>query len=196
MNQRGQSEARRMLKRSVSVIVGIILLASALVTGTVSGCRPVSASQNQEPIEVMSVVAPIEPINPGGPGFRITLKNVDVEPVISLTATLEVHTAHVTSVIFTFDDVTPSHPLQPNRTVSAELTLIGGGLSYRVSYPLTINGTLQDGDLFSYTKQVHIKEPPAEPSLMPAWGWPIIAVVTVIIATAVIVIRRRAAMKA
>lgn len=185
-----------MLKRSVSVIVAIILLASALVTATVSGCRPVSASQNQEPIEVMSVVAPIEPINPGGPGIRITLKNVDVEPVISLTATLEVHTAHVTSVIFTFDDVTPSHPLQPNRTVSAELTLIGGGLSYRVSYPLTINGTLQDGDLFSYTKLVHITEPPAEPSLMPAWGWAIIAVVTVIIATAVIVIRRRAAMKA
>ena len=136
----------------------------------------------------MSVLGPLPPFNPGGAAVKITLKNVGVEPVISLTATLEVSE----SFDFIFD-VTPSNPLQPNRSTSATLTLIGGGgFSSNGSYPLTINATLQNGGKFVYTKLVQIVEPP----LMPTWGWAIITVAIVILATAVILIRRRRRAKA
>jgi hypothetical protein len=146
-----------MLKRPACVIVTSIVLTATLLAVTVSSYHPVSASQNQEPIEIVSVLGPVGPVNPGGPGVEITLKNVGVEPVISLTATLELELD--TSFDFTFD-VSPSHPLQPNRSISAELTLIGGGFSSNVSYPLTINPTLQNGAKFVYTKLAQIVEPP------------------------------------
>jgi hypothetical protein len=40
-----------------------------------------------------------------------------------------------------------------------KLTLIGGGFSDSLSYLLTINGTLQNGAVFDYTKQVQITAP-------------------------------------
>jgi hypothetical protein len=108
----------------------------------------------------VSVLGPVGPFTPGGPIVEITLKNVSVEPVISLTATLKVDTASGTSVDFTFDDVSPSNPLQPNRSTSDRLCLIGGGFSSDVSYPLTINATLRNGVNFVYTNPVQIAEPP------------------------------------
>jgi hypothetical protein len=165
-----------------------MLLTAMLLAVAVSGSHPVSALQNQEPIEIVSVLGPLGPINPGGPGVKITLKNVGLEPVISLTATLELSE----SFDFTFD-VTRAHPLQPNISTSSTLRLIGGGgFSSNGSYPLTINATLQSGVNFVYTKLVHIVEPP----LIPVWGWAIIAIVIVILVTAVIVLRRRRAVKA
>jgi len=174
-----------MFKRPACVIVTSILLTATLLAVTVSSCHPVSTSQNQQPIEITSVLGPLQPINPGGTIVEITLKNVAVEPVISLTATLELSE----SFDFTFD-VTPSNPLQPNRSTSDTLCLIGGGFSDNVSYPLTINATLQNGAKFVYTKLVQIVEPP----LMPTWGWAIIAIGMLVIA--VIVLRRRRAVKA
>jgi hypothetical protein len=153
---------------------------------------PIVVSQEQEPIEIVSVLGPFPPFNPGGPSVKITLKNVGGEPVISLTATLEVSSASGFPFDFTFDDVTPSHPLQHNRSTSAKLCLIGGGFGSSRSYPLTINATLQNGTKFVYTKLVQIAQPP----LMPTWGWAIIAVVIVALATAVILIRRRRRAKA
>jgi len=175
-----------MVKRPACVIVTSILLTVMLLAVTVSGCHPVSTSQDQEPIEITSVLGPLGPVNPAGPAVEITLKNVGVEPVISLTATLDVSESYD----FTFD-VTPSNPLQPNRSTSATLTLIGGGgFSSNGSYPLTINATLQSGGKFVYTKLVQIVEPP----LMPPWGWAIIAIGVIVIA--VIVFRRRRRAKA
>jgi hypothetical protein len=179
-----------MFKRPACVIVTSILLTATLLAVTVSGCHPVSASQDQEPIEIVSVLGPVGPFNPGGPGVKITLKNVGVEPVISLTATLEEITIFGTSVDFTFN-VTPAHPLQPNRSTSARLYLIGGGFAGNVSYPLTINATLQNGTNFVYTKLVQIVKPP----LMPTWGWAIIIAIGMLV-IAVIVLRRRRAVKA
>jgi hypothetical protein len=149
-----------MFKRPACVIVASIVLTATLLAVTVSSCHPVSASQNWEPIEIVSVLGPVPPFTPGGPNVEITLKNVSVEPVISLTATLEVYTVFGTSVDFTFDDVSPSNPLQPNRSTSDTLCLIGGGFSSDVSYPLTINATLQNGAKFVYTKLVQIEKPP------------------------------------
>jgi hypothetical protein len=177
-----------MFKRPACVIVTSILLTATLLAVTVSGCHPVSASQDQEPIEIVSVLGPIGPPNPGGPAVEITLKNVGVEPVTSLTATLELSE----SFDFTFD-VTPANPLQPNRSTSGALGLIGpgGGFSSNGSYPLTINATLQNGAKFVYTKLVQIVEPP----LMPTWGWAIIIAVGMLV-IAVMVLRRRRAVKA
>jgi len=148
-----------MLKRPAYVIVTSILLTATLLAVTVSSCYPVSASQSWEPIEVVSVLGPVGPVNPGGPGVEITLKNMSAEPVISLTANLEVDTAFGTSVDFTFD-VSPSNPLQPNTSTSDRLFLIGAGFSSDVSYPLTINATMRNGANFIYTKLVQIAEPP------------------------------------
>src|SRR4030042_4440926 len=137
-----------MFKRRACVEATTILLVSTLLALTVSGCYPVSASQDQEPIEIVSVLGPVGPVNPGGPGVEITLKNVGVEPVISLTATLELSQSYN----FTFD-VTPSNPLQPDRSTSARFCLIGGGgFSSDGSYSLTIYAILQTCAKFVYTK--------------------------------------------
>lgn len=117
------------------------------VTGT-------ATSTNQQPIDVVSVLGPLSPINPGGPIVEITLKNVSAEPVVSLTATLELSRA------FKFDfDVTSSNPLLTATSISDKLTLIGGGFADNVSYPLTIEGNLQNGEAFAYTEQVQIMKP-------------------------------------
>jgi hypothetical protein len=122
-------------------------------------CYPVPTSQIQEPIEIVSVVGPVPPYTPAGPAVEITLKNAGVEPVISLTATIEVSSAFGFPFDFTFDDVTPSHALQPNGSTSDTRCLIGGGFSSNGSYPLTINATLQNGAKFVYTKPVQIVQP-------------------------------------
>jgi hypothetical protein len=179
-----------MFKRPACVIVTSILLTATLLTVTVSGRHPVSASQDQEPIEIVSVLGPVGPVNLGGPGVEITLKNVGVEPVISLTAILEVSSASGLPFVFPFDDVTSSHPLQPNRSISDTSGLIGGGFASDHAYPLTINVTLQNGDKFVYTKLVQIVEPP----LIPIWVWAVIAIGMLVIA--VMVLRRRRAVKA
>ena len=179
-----------MFKRPACVIVASIVLTATLLTVTLSSCHPVSASQEQEPIEIVSVLGPIPPFTPGGPAVKITLKNVGVEPVVSLTATLEVSSASGLPFVFTFDDVTSSHPLQPNRSTSDTSGLIGGGFASDHAYPLTINVTLQNGDKFVYTKLVQIVEPP----LIPIWVWAVIAIGILVIV--VIVLRRRRARKA
>jgi hypothetical protein len=149
-----------MFKRPACVIGRSVLLTATLLALTVSSGYPISASQSWEPIEVASVLGPVPPITPGGPAVRITLKNVAVEPVISLTATLGVDTAFGPPDDFTFDDVTPSDPLQPDTSASDTLILIGGGFSSDDWYPLTINATLQNGTNFVYTKLVQIQNPP------------------------------------
>jgi hypothetical protein len=148
-----------MFKTPARITVISILLTAAFLAVTVSGRHPVSASQDQEPIEIVSVLGPVPPFTPGGPAVKITLKNVGAEPVISLTATLGVDTAFGPPDDFTFDDVTPSHPLQPNTSTSDTLILIGGGFSSDDWYPLTINATLQNGTNFVYTKLVQIQKP-------------------------------------
>jgi hypothetical protein len=174
-----------MFKRPACVIVTSILLTATLLAVTVSSYHPISASQSWEPIEIVSVLGPVPPFTPGGPGVEITLKNVSVEPVISLTATLEIDTAFGTSVEFTFDDVSPSNPLQPNTSTSDRLCLIGAGFSSDVSYPLTINATLRNGAKFVYTKPVQIVEPPLNIGSIFAIGRQILGLVLVVAICAV-----------
>ena len=109
-------------------------------------------SQNQQPIEVISVSDTHksgETVNPGGPNIEITLKNISKAPVVSLSVTLEESVARYP---FNFDyDVTSSNPLLPNKSISAVQRLIGGGSGDGTSYSLKISGTFQNGAPFSYT---------------------------------------------
>jgi hypothetical protein len=139
-----------------NVAVVALLLIMLLLIGAAS-CQSHTSPQNQQPVEVTSVLGPIPPPNPGGPTVAITLKNVGEEPVTYLKATLELEKAFE----FDFVNITPSRPLLPGESSSETRNLIGpgGGFSNGTSYPLTINVTLQNGDTFFYTKQVQIVEP-------------------------------------
>jgi hypothetical protein len=106
---------------------------------------------DQQPIQIVSVLGSLQPINPGGPIVEITLKNVGAEPVVFLVANL------VLSRAFSFEfDVAPSNALLPEKTTSAKRTLIGGGFSDSIPYPLAIDGTMQSGSAFDYARQAHL----------------------------------------
>jgi hypothetical protein len=135
-----------MSARLFSIVVALSILALAA-----GGC---ASTPSQQPIEIVSVTGPMSPINPGGPVVEITLKNISAEPVVALSARLE------TSRAFTCTcDVTAANPLLPGKNIIARLTMIGGGFSDTVSYPMTILGTLKSGDTFSFTEQVKIAAP-------------------------------------
>lgn len=134
-------------------------LASPAITTTAT---PVPATSiqtpaqttTQRPIEVISVSGPLPPINPGGPIVEITLKNVSIEPVTSLSAIIELGRT------FTFNfDVSSDKLLLPDNSISTKLTLIGGGFSDNTLYPLKINGILQSNATFAYTVQIQIAAP-------------------------------------
>ncbi len=139
-----------MLRRPTRLIVTGVLFSAALLTVAISGCRQAQTPPSQPPVEIVSVAGPLQPINPGGPIVEITLKNVGAEPIVSLTATL----ALSRSFDYNFD-VTPSNPLLPGKTISARLTMIGGGFSDNLSYLLTVNGAFRD----AYTEPVRIAAP-------------------------------------
>jgi hypothetical protein len=117
-----------------------------------------SSTVDQQPIEVISVSSPpIKPgelVNPGGPVVEITVKNVSIEPVISLTVILEAGRSFQLHF-----NIYPSSPLLPDQTIIQKFILIGGGYAENIPYPLTIKGTLLNDTIFSYTKQVQITKP-------------------------------------
>lgn len=119
---------------------------------------PISIRVGATPIEIMSTVGPIAPYNWAGPVVDTTVRDVATEPVVSLTATLEIASGLNTLFDIAFN-VTPANPLQPGASTSAKCTLIGGGISRGECYPLTIHATLQNGAKFVYTKLVQIAGP-------------------------------------
>ncbi len=153
--------------------LGSVLAVSGCSTkpGTTTTTAPpptTTLPAGEEPVALVSVSGPYpvyvdgKPLwNPGGPVVEITLKNVSAEPVASLTADLGIERAGppgLSSFVFTFD-VTSAAPLLPGSDISVRQTLIGGGFSDNINYLLTINGTLQSGAGFAYTKQVLITAP-------------------------------------
>jgi hypothetical protein len=105
-------------------------------------------------VSVSSTYKPGQTVNPGGPEIEMTLKNVSDEPVVYLTATLELLSVPVNGATKRYWDysfsVTPAKPLLPGKSVSSKMVLIGGGFDEH--YAVSINGTLQSGLKFSYTK--------------------------------------------
>jgi hypothetical protein len=81
---------------------------------------------------------------------------VSTEPIISLTAIFTNLGPHDFDFNFEVGSV---NPLSPGASISDTQSLIDGGFSNNVLYPLTIEGTLQSGATFSYIEQVEIVEP-------------------------------------
>jgi hypothetical protein len=145
-----------MKRKPLILIISILSMVAMLL----AACAPASSATGQQPVEVVSVLGPIPPFNPGGPVVEITMKNVSSEPVVSLKASLGITRAGPSNKPFTFNfEVSSSNPLLPGKTISTKLTLIGGGFSDNVSYPLIIEGNLKSGTEYSYTKQVRIESP-------------------------------------
>ncbi|MDD5190664.1 MAG: hypothetical protein PHE50_06460 [Dehalococcoidales bacterium] len=148
------------MKRITPLSVITVLSLAVLLMGA---CNKPSTPASQQPIEIVSVTGPVSPINPGGPIVLITLKNVSDQPVVSLTANLGISRAGLDNTGFIFNyDVSTSTPLLPSKSISSQLTLIGGGFAGNTSYPLKINGKLQSGASFKYTAQVQIESPSAQ----------------------------------
>jgi hypothetical protein len=134
------------------------LASSTLTTTTLpvltTSIQTPAPTTTQRPIEVISVSGPLPPINAGGPTVEITLKNASIEPVTSLSATIEL------GWTFTFDfDISVDKPLLLDNSISSKLTLISGGFSNNTLYPLKINGMLQSNATFAYTVQIQIAAP-------------------------------------
>jgi hypothetical protein len=152
---------RKILPIFILVMISVLAL-TACQSKTTSPILTTSTTSNYEaanpqPVDVLSVQGPLPPINPGGPNVEITLKNVSTEPVVSLTAVFKNLGPH--DFDFNFE-VGPSNPLLPGASVNYTQTLIDGGFSNNVLYPLTIEGTLQSGATFSYIEEIEIVETP------------------------------------
>ena len=139
------------------VVAHFTVSSTSVTTNATSPVTSATVTQNQHPIEIVSVLGPLQPINPGGPVVDITLKNVSAESVVSLTAVFTNPGFSNLNVDFA---VTAADPLLPSASISDTITLIGPGFSNSSSYPMTIEGTLQNGVTFSYTQQIEITEPP------------------------------------
>jgi hypothetical protein len=103
------------------------------------------------PVEVVSVEDTYksgQTVNPGGPEIEIALKNVSTEPVINLTATLDLHRPTAGPFHYYF---TAYGPVLPGKTASDKQRLIGGGFGDDIPYTLMINGTLESGGTFTYS---------------------------------------------
>jgi hypothetical protein len=166
------------LRRKALFLSAGILLIAVFPPAIISGCNapatpsvtptlpPPTATTTEEPVDIVSVIGPLpssyengKPVyNPGGPILEITLKNVSNEPVIFLEASLTLESMPQRPYDFTFD-VSLSKPLLPGASTSSRQTLIGGGFSDTIPYPVTINGTLQSNVAFVYTKSVLIQQP-------------------------------------
>jgi hypothetical protein len=152
---------RKILPISILIMISVMAL-SACQTKTTSPITTTSTTSNYEagnpqPIDVLSVQGPLPPINPGGPNVEITLKNVSTEPVVSLTAVFTNLGARDIDINF---EVGPANPLLPGASVNDTQSLIDGGFTNNVLYPLITERTLQSGATFSYVEQVEISEPP------------------------------------
>jgi hypothetical protein len=139
------------------VIVHFTVSKTSIITTTsITTVNTTATTQNQQPIEVVSASGPLQPYNPGGPIVAIILKNTSVEPVVSLAAVF----TGLGPRDFKFNfNVSASNPMLSNTSISDSFTLIGAGFNNNVLYPLTITGTLQNGVMFSYIKQVEIAVP-------------------------------------
>jgi len=112
---------------------------------------------NGQPVEIVSVLSTYKPgqtVNPGGPEIEMTLKNVSDEPVVYLTATLELLSRPADAPFPKYwrygFNVTDTNPLLPGKSISTKIRLIGGG--FDGNYDVSINGTMQSGVTFTYTK--------------------------------------------
>ena len=124
---------------------------SSTITGLNTSATMTTTIQNQQPLEILYVGEYSETeINPAGPPIEIRLKNVSVEPIISLTVVLTEAVVTGGREDFKFDFAfTSANPLLPGETASVRRILIMA--SYPERYSLKINGIFQNGATFNFT---------------------------------------------
>jgi hypothetical protein len=164
------------VKRTAGFIFVTVVLLALLLSGCSPSPSPTPTStpsptatlpSGQEPIELVSVIGPLpssyedgKPVyNPGGPIVEIALKNVSDEPVILLEASLDLNIPSPANPYIFHFDVFASNPLLPSQSISTRSTLIGGGFTDTIPYPVTISGTLENNVAFIYTKSIFITIP-------------------------------------
>jgi len=147
----------------VAVLAVIVVAALALYFYSApQGKQMGNPNTTLHPIDVVSVQGVMPPV-PAGVIIRVTLKansTADV-PVTKLTAKLFIIGKNGT---FNFPNINQSNPLISGQTALQTLSIIGPATYFSDSpYPLLIEGTLQNGQTFSYWTNVTISEPPIKP---------------------------------
>ena len=121
------------------------------VTGTTT-----QTTANQQNIEIISVKeSTSQPVNPGGPVIEIVVKDVG-QAVTGLAITLDESASFSASSPLSYKynfsfTIIPGHPLYPGETAGSSATLINGAWGDGIKYTLMISGTLDSGEVFSYT---------------------------------------------
>jgi hypothetical protein len=139
------------------VVIFLILISLVLVScGSSKTTTTPTTTTSIQPVQVTAVSGPLQPINPGGPTVQITLQNITALGVTSLSAVFTNLGPHDYKFDFPVSD---DSPLRPMASTSATQTLINGSINNDVSYPLTLEGTLQGGLTFNYTVHVKIAAP-------------------------------------
>jgi len=142
------------------------IMATATKSGYNSGTATVAVVTNTTPnilpISVVSVQNMGPPV-PAGPTIKVTLKaNSTDAPVTKLSATLSIINASPIigggTMTFDFPGINQSNPLMSGQTISQTLIFISAAYDPNGTYPLLIEGTLQNGQKFSYVIPVMITE--------------------------------------
>jgi hypothetical protein len=130
-------------------LITLIIIVGCTTTATSISQQATTTSQPaKQPIEVISVIEVDSSPNPAGGIVEIVLKNVSERSIISLNVTLQESGERSWEYDF---NVTPSNPLVPYEQISSQRRLIGGGWGGGVPYSLTINGTMESGEAFTFT---------------------------------------------
>ncbi|MGB8218461.1 MAG: hypothetical protein WCE94_14285 [Candidatus Methanoperedens sp.] len=147
----------------VAVLAVIVVAALALYFYSApQGKQMGNPNTTLHPIDVVSVQGVMPPV-PAGVIIRVTLKanSTADAPVTKLTAKLFIIGKNGT---FNFLNINQSNPLISGQTALQTLSIIGPAAYFSDSpYPLLIEGTLQNGQTFSYWTNVTISEPPIKP---------------------------------
>ena len=117
------------------------------------GCSPTAP-----PIFVQSVTL-TPPYTPAGPTVEVTLRGGPGQsPITNLTAVLSLTGKNQT---FQFSGVSPSSPLMAGQPASQTEVIVGPvSIDTNAIYPMTITGTFQNGQTFSYVVHVQIQNSP------------------------------------
>ncbi len=144
---------------AVAVLAVIVVAALALYFYSAPQEKQIgNPNTTLHPINVVSVQE-VKPPVPAGVIIRVTLQaNSTDAPVTKLSARLFIIGKNGT---FNFPNINQSNPLISNQTASQTLSIIGPAAYFLDSpYPMHIEGTLQNGQTFSYWTNVTISEPP------------------------------------
>ena len=110
------------------------------------------------PVSVQSVIL-TPPYTPAGPTVEITLRgNIEQMPITNLTAILSLTGRNQT---FQFSGVNASSPLLYEQFRSQTEIIVGPvSIDSSAIYPMTITGTFENGQTFSFDVQVQVQSAP------------------------------------